>query len=125
VLFYQGVRQTRWPFLLWAMYAQSTPAGPIQAMTRRLYAVAPGGTALPITYKEVGITSPGFASSYLAPIGRADTSAARWVLNRLHHVGMDSVTQLRLVTVRSTLVDTGIAIDTLPTVVFPPSPEAR
>jgi hypothetical protein len=121
VLFYQGVRQTRWPFLLWAMYAQSTPPGPIQALTRRLYAVTPGGTAREITSVDVGLTLPGFASNYLAPISRGDTAAGRWVINRLHQVGMDSVVQLRLVTARSTLVDTGIAVDTLPVVVYPPT----
>ena len=28
VLWYQGERQTRWPFLAWAMYARSFPPGP-------------------------------------------------------------------------------------------------
>ena len=34
VVFYQGERQTRWPFLAWAMYSQSYPAGPITVAKR-------------------------------------------------------------------------------------------
>ena len=123
VLFYQGNRQTRWPFLLWAMYAQSYPRGPIEALTRELVAISRDGTSRSITYKDVGLTLPGFTSQCLAPLGRGDTSAGRWVVNRLNRLGPDSVVQLRLMTIRSTLVDSGVAVDTLPLVVFPAGPQ--
>lgn len=125
ILSYQGVRQTRWPFLLWAMYAQSTPPGPIEALTRQLVATSREGTRRVITSKDVGLTLPGFASNYLAPFSRGDTSAARWLVDRLNRLGPDSIAELRLETTRSRLVDSGIALDTLPPVVFPAAPRVE
>lgn len=124
VLSYQGVRQTRWPFLLWAMYAQSYPPGPIQALSRRLVATSPQGTTRQISNKDVGLSRPVFRGTYLQRFGRGDTSAARWLVDRLNQVGPDSVTELRLETLRYQLVDSGITAETLPVVVYPPKPQA-
>jgi hypothetical protein len=118
VLFYQGTRQTRWPFLAWAMYAQSYPPGPIEAFTRQLFAISRHGTRRAINYKDVGLSSPGFSSGYLAPFGRGVTAAGRWLVDRLNRVGPDSVAELRLETLRYRLVDSGVALDTLPPVVY-------
>jgi hypothetical protein len=124
VLSYQGTRQTRWPFLAWAMYAQSYPPGPIEAVTRRLVATSRHGTSRPIAYRDVGLTSPGFSSNYLQPLGRGDTSAARRLVDRLNRLGPDSVAQLRLETIRYRMVDSGVAVDTLPVVVYSANPQA-
>ena len=121
VLFYQGVRQTRWPFLLWAMYAESYPPGPIEVLRRRLIAISSGGTSRPVTSKDVGLTKPGFAGNYLIPLGRGDTWAGRWLLERLNQVGPDTVVGLQLEIIRWRLVDSGIALDTLPGVLYPPA----
>jgi hypothetical protein len=125
VLFYQGLRQTRWPFLLWAMYAQSYPPGPIEAMRRQLTAITASGTKRPVTYKDVGLTLPGFTGNYVMPLGRGDTSAGRWLIGRLNQVGPDTVVGLQLQTIRWRLVDSGIAFDTLPGIVYPPALEGR
>jgi hypothetical protein len=122
VLSYQGARQTRWPFLTWAMYAQSYPPGPIEAFVRRLVAVSADGTTRPITYKDVGLTVPALESRYVRPWSRGDTSAGRWLVDRLNRVGPDSVTQLRLKSLRYRLVASGIAVDTLPDLVYTPTP---
>jgi hypothetical protein len=122
VLSYQGARQTRWPFLLWAMYAQSIPPGPIQAFVWQLVAVAADGTTRPINNKDVGLSKPGLTSRYTRPFSRGDTSAGRWLVDRLNRVGPDSVAQIRLETLRYRLVESGIAVDTLPDVVYPPTP---
>jgi hypothetical protein len=123
ILSYQGLRQTRWPFLLWAMYAESYPPGPIEAMRRQLLAVSSRGVIRPINYRDVGLTRPGFSGNYLMPLGRGDTSAGRWLMERLNRVGPDTTVRLQLETIRWRLVDTGIALDTLPGVVYPPPPQ--
>jgi hypothetical protein len=124
VLSYQGNRQTRWPILAWAMYAQSIPPGPIEAENRELIAISRHGTSRVVRYREVGLSSPGFASAYLAPLSRGDTSAARRLIDRLNRLGPDSVAELRLVIARYRLVDSGVAVDTLPVAVFPAAPQA-
>ena len=42
VLFYQGDRQTRWPFLAWAMYESPFPR-PDGRHNRKLFATSAGG----------------------------------------------------------------------------------
>ena len=122
VLSWQGAQQTRWPFLVWAMYAQSTPPGPIQAFVSQLVAVSPHGTTREITSRDVGLSVPALASRYTRPFSRGDTTAGRWPVDRLNRVRQDSVAQIRLQTVRYRLVEPGIAVDTLPDVVFPDLP---
>jgi hypothetical protein len=119
VLSYQGVRQTRWPFLTWAMYARSYPAGPIEVVLRRLVVTSHNGATREISQRDVGLSSPAFKNNYLAPISRGDSTAARWLIDQLDRIGPDSVAELRLETTRYRLVDPGVAVDTLPPLRFP------
>jgi hypothetical protein len=120
VLSYQGAQQTRWPFLVWAMYARSTPPGPIRAFMYQLFAVSRHGRTRRILAKDLGLTTPAFNGLYIGPFSRGDTSAGRWLVDRLNRVGPDSVAQIRLEIRQYRLVDPGIAVDTLPDVVYPP-----
>jgi len=120
VLSYQGVRQTRWPFLVWAMYARSYPPGPIEVVLRELVAISSDGPR-EVTHRDVGLSKPAFKNNYLAPLTHGDTNAGRWLIDRLNRVGPDSVTQVRIETVRYRLVDSGVAVDTIPVVVYPAS----
>jgi hypothetical protein len=121
VLSYQGAQQTRWPFLVWAMYARSTPPGPIVAFVNQLFAVLPDGTVRKINYKDVGMSAPALAAIYTRPFSRGDSTAGRWLVDRLNRLGPDSVVQVGVRVIRYRLVDSGIAVDTLPDVVYPPT----
>jgi hypothetical protein len=123
VLSYQGVRQTRWPFLAWAMYARSYPPGPIEVVIRELVAVSPEGAQHEVGARDVGLSGPAFRNNYLAPLSRGDTTAGRWLVDRLNRLRADSVTQVRIETVRYRLVDgdPGVAVDTLVVVAYPAS----
>ena len=55
VISYQGHRQTRWPFLAWAMYARSWPPGPIQTMDRALVGRTAAGTEEEVTAWLAGL----------------------------------------------------------------------
>jgi hypothetical protein len=81
-------------------------------------AISRDGVSRRVTYRDVGLSGPGFSNNYLAPFSRGDSSAARWVVDRLNRTWPDSVTELRLETVRYRLVDPGLAIDTLPVLVY-------
>jgi hypothetical protein len=124
VLSYQGARQTRWPFLTWAMYARSYPAGPIEVETRQLVATWRSGASRAVTQYDVGLSWPAYNNGYLAPISRGDSAAARWVIGRLNRFGGDSVAEIRMQTIRYRLIDPGVATDTLPVLVYPTSPSA-
>lgn len=118
VVSYQGVRQTRWPFLTWAMYARSYPPGMIDMVTRKLIAISPRGMQREVSYRDVGLSLPAFNNNYLESFARGDSAAAEWLIDRLNRVGSDSVTELRLGVIRYRLTDSGVAVDTLPDMVY-------
>jgi hypothetical protein len=103
------------------MYAKSFPPGPIEAVLRTLIAISPDGKKRTVGNKDVGLTSPGLSSNYVQPFERGDTSAARWLVDRLNRFGPDSVAELRLVTVRHRLVGSRVVVDTLPITVYRPA----
>jgi hypothetical protein len=107
------------------MYAESYPPGPIQAKAYQLVAISAGGTTRPISNADIGLSRPALASRYIRPLSRGDTSAGRWLVDRLNRLGPDSVVQLRLETLNYRLVERGIAVDTLPDVVYTPTRETR
>jgi hypothetical protein len=121
VLLYQGAQQTRWPFLVWAMYAQSSPPGPIEAFMYEFVAMSPHGKARKLSNKDVGVSFAALGSRVTRPMSRGDTSAGRWLLDRVNRLGPDSAVQIRLETYRYRLVESGIAVDTLPAIMYPPS----
>ncbi|MEP6688259.1 MAG: hypothetical protein ABJC36_07905 [Gemmatimonadales bacterium] len=122
VLSYQGARQTRWPFLTWAMYARSYPAGPVEIVTRQLIVTSRSGASRQISQYDVGLTISAFNNNYLAPVSRGDSAAARWLIDRLNATGGDSVVELRLQTIRYRMIEPGVATDTLPPLIYRATP---
>jgi len=122
VLSYQGYRQTRWPFLTWAMYARSYPPGPIQVMVRRLIARATSGTEEEVTSYHVGLSQAAFRNAYLVPLSKHDSTAARELLTRLNQERDDKFVRVRLEQVQSTLSDTGIVREELPVIYYQATP---
>src|SRR5690349_7743414 len=122
VLSYQGSRQTRWPFLAWAMYAQSYPPGPVQAKKRRLIGTTAKGADVALTHQVVGLSGPAFGTTYIAPIYRGDTSVARELLARVNRGRSDSIIRLRTSGEVYTVTDTGLRTDSLPVLTFQVAP---
>lgn len=118
VLSYQGYRQTRWPFLTWAMYARSHPPGPVQVMTRRLIGTAASGAEENITAYALGLPGPAFRNAYFVPLSKHDSSAAAELLTRLNRGRNDALVAIRLEEVRSTLSDTGVVREELPIITY-------
>jgi hypothetical protein len=122
VLSYQGVRQTRWPFLAWAMYAKSYPPGPIVVTIRRIFGVSTDGRRREVTPYLVGLSGPAFRNTYLLPLENGDSAVARRLGNTVNREGRDIMAQLRLETTQYRLVDSGVVVDTAPPVTFPVTP---
>lgn len=124
VVFYQGQRQTRWPFLAWAMYAKSLPPGPIETRQRRLIGVTAGGEEEAVTSPLVGVSKSTFGRYYVQPMGRGDSARARELIERLNRRRDVPIVELRLEGETYSVSDTGIVKETHPTVSFPADPSA-
>ncbi len=124
VLSYQGLRQTRWPFLAWAMYAKSYPPGPIEATTRRLIGTTASGKEEEVTAHGAGLPGPAFRNAYIAPLWRGDSAPAYELIHRLNRERADPVVQLRLEGERQVLTDTGVVTEVLPEAVYRADPSA-
>ncbi len=120
VLSYQGVRQTRWPFLAWGMYAKAHAKGPIQAQERRLTGLTASGQKQEITGYLLGLSRPSVRMLYLIPINRGDTAVAESLLVRVNKGREDPIVELRVEGVRYTLADTGVVTEPLPVVSYRP-----
>ena len=126
VLWYQGERQTRWPFLAWAMYARSFPPGPIDMTTRRLVATLASGKEEQLTAGLVGLPAPAFQKTYVAAAWKGDSAPAYELIRRLNRVATDPIVQLRFEGETQTLVDSGVVTTPLPVITFrAPSSSAR
>jgi hypothetical protein len=122
VLYYQGERQTRWPFLAWAMYARSFPAGPITVATTRLIATSASGKEEEVNSWLVGLPSAAFRNAYIAPQWKGDSAPAYELIQRLNRGRNDPVVRLRMERERQSLVDTGVVRETLPVVTYQAHP---
>jgi hypothetical protein len=122
VLSYQGMRQTRWPFLTWAMYAKSYRPGPIQTMNRFLVGTTLQGKKEEVSPTLVGLSKPTFRNMYINPLYRGDSAPAHELLSRLNRGRNDPFVELRTIGTRYTLADTGVVTEQLPIFVYRAEP---
>jgi hypothetical protein len=108
VLSYQGHRQTRWPFLAWAMYAKSFPPGPIQTVKRRIVGRTFKGETTQLTGYLVGVPTPTLRNAYIKPLLAGDSTAARELLSRLNRDREDPFVEVWVEGEQHTLTDSGI-----------------
>lgn len=118
VVSYQGVGQTRWPFLAWAMYARAYKKGPIETLDRRIKGTTATGAELEVNSGLVGLSRPTLRMLYMNPMNKGDTAAAQALLTRLNHDRTDPFVEVRLEGIRYTLADTGVVTEPLPVVTY-------
>jgi hypothetical protein len=118
VVSYQGHRQTRWPFLAWAMYARSFPPGPIETMDRSLTGTTASGTEEEVTAWLVGLSRPAFRNAYMNPLFEGDSTVARELLGRINRNREDRFVEIRTSGKRYRLTDDGILTEDLPVHTF-------
>jgi hypothetical protein len=108
VVFYEGRRQTLWPFLTWTMYKNSRPPGPIEARKTRVIGVTRQSREEEVTARLAGLPAPTLVDLYTGPMRQGDSAAARRLFSRLNARRVDSLVQLRVEVENFRLTDTGV-----------------
>jgi hypothetical protein len=115
---YQGVGQTRWPFLAWAMYARSFPPGPIQTTKRGLIGVTSSGKEEEVTPRLVGLSKPMFRNIYINPLYRGDQAVADELIRRLNRGRQDPFVEIRTEGEKYRLADSGFVTEKFPVITY-------
>jgi hypothetical protein len=118
VVSYQGHRQTRWPFLAWAMYARSYPPGRIQTMDRSLIGTTASGAKEEVTPWLVGLSRPAFRNAYVNPLFEGDSTTGRELLARINQNREDPFVEIHTTGKRYSIADSGILTEDLPVYTF-------
>jgi hypothetical protein len=115
---YRRERGTLWPFMQWAMYKNSRPAGPVEVQQRRMLAVTASGARDTVTPRLLGLSVTVLEQDYLRPMRTGDTSVAPRLLDRLNQGREDPYVELRLESETYTVTDTGLARRSNPVVTY-------
>jgi len=118
LVFYQGRRQTMWPFLTWAMYKNSRPAGPIQARRTQILAVTATGKTERISSGFAGLPQPALREMYIEGLRRQDSSVAQQLIHRLNLHRTDPVVEIRVVGQTYNLTPGGVVVRDNPVLSF-------
>jgi hypothetical protein len=119
---YEGPIQTRWPFLMWAMYKNPHPPGPVRALKNRVIGVTESGKREQITGRLVGLPWPAIGRMYVQPMRAGDSTAAQRFFNRLNRNRSDPFVELRMESETFTVTDTGVVRQTNPVQIFRADP---
>ncbi len=124
VILRQGEHQTLWPFLAWAMYKDSRPAGPVQAEERLLFGVTAKGAREEVAWPLTGLSRPALGRNVIQPMLAGDSSAARDLISRVNIGRADPFVEVLLEVDRYTISDTGLVKQQLPVIAYRVSPTA-
>jgi hypothetical protein len=117
-LLYSAERKTMWPFLDWAMYKDSRPAGPIRANKKRIMGITAAGQRESVTTDLTGVSITAFTMLYLQPMWTGDSSAARRLFDRLNRERDDSFIELRVESETYTVTDSGVVREDNPPITY-------
>ena len=106
----QRQNQTTWPWLTWAMYKDSRPAGPIVGERRRLSGVTETGVRSPSTRTRLGSASSWSTGLFVRPWLLGDTTAAPRLFAHLNQRRRDPLVEIRLSVETYTVTDSGTAV---------------
>jgi hypothetical protein len=110
ILHNQRQNQTTWPWLKWAMYKDSRPAGPIVGERRRLSGVTETGREVRIDEDSAGLSRFVVNRTFVVPWLQGDTSAASRLLAHLNQRRPDPLVKIRLSIETYTVTDSGMAV---------------
>ena len=117
-LVHAGERDTMWPFMIWAMYKHSRPAGPVEVNQRRILAVTESGARDTVTPHLLGQSITILDQRYHRPLMNGDRAAAVRLFERLNRGRTDPYVALLLESETYTVTDTGLAKRENPVVTF-------
>ncbi|HKU63282.1 MAG TPA: hypothetical protein VJQ44_18925 [Gemmatimonadales bacterium] len=106
----QRQNQTTWPWLTWAMYKDSRPAGPIEGERRRLSGLTQAGHQVVIDEDSVGLSKFVVNRLFIRPWQLGDTTAAPRLFAQLNQRRRDPLVKIRLSVESYTVTDSGMAV---------------
>ena len=107
-----------WPVLLWALYKDSRPQGPIRSHLRRVMAISAAGERVEVTDELIGLGPPAITRLYGRPMLAGDPDAARRLFARLNRTREDPFIELRLDGRELTLTPSGVRSEPLPVITY-------
>jgi hypothetical protein len=111
-------RDTVWPFMIWAMYKHSRPAGPVEVNQRYILAVTASGARDTVTPELLGLSITILDQRFHRPLMGGDTTVVPALFERLNQGRSDPYVELRLVSETYTVTDTGLARRRNPVVTY-------
>ena len=114
---YSAERDTLWPFMVWAMYKHSRPAGPVKANRRHILAVTASGARDTVTPHLLGLSITVLDQRYHRPLMNGDTTVVPELFERLNRRRSDPYVELHLESETFTVTDTGLARQRNPVVI--------
>ena len=121
---YSAERGTLWPFMVYAMYKHSRPAGPVEVNQRAILAVTASGARDTVTDRLLGVSVTVLDQRYHRPLMTGDTTVVPVIFERLNRGRSDPYVRLDLVSETYTVTDTGLARQANPVVTYR-APEVR
>lgn len=118
----RGNRQILWPFMVWAMYKDSRPPGPITMWKSRIVGVTANGDSVGVTRSLLGVSSFALVRMYTRPLLMGDSAVAQQLISQLNRQRQDPVVELRVNRETYTATDTGIVRKDDPTISYRPHP---
>ena len=115
---YSAGRGTLWPFMVYAMYKHSRPAGPVEVNQRAILAVTASGARDTVTDHLLGVSVTVLDQRYHRPLMTGDTTVVPVIFERLNRGRSDPYVRLDLVTETYTVTDTGLARQAKPVLTF-------
>jgi hypothetical protein len=101
---------TTWPWLPWAMYKDSRPAGPIVAERRRLSGVTASGRTVTVEEDSAGLSRFVVNRTYVRPWLLGDTAAAPRLFAHLNQRRSDPFVKLQLSVETYTVTDSRMVV---------------
>lgn len=111
-------RDTLWPFMVWAMYKNSRPSGPVEVNRRHILAVTAAGRRDTVTPHLLGLSITVLDQRFHRPLMGGDTTVVPVLFERLNRQRADPYVALHLVSETYTVTDTGLARRTNPVVTY-------
>ena len=111
-------RGTLWPFMVYAMYKHSRPAGPVEVNQRAIVGVTASGARDTVTDRLLGVSITVLDQRYHRPLMSGDTTVVPGIFERLNRGRTDPYVELDLVSQTYTVTDTGLVREENPVVTY-------
>jgi hypothetical protein len=125
-MLHAGERKRLWPFLVWAMYKNSRPGGPVETNVRHLVGVTSDGQRVDVDDGTVGLGYPAIERMYIRPMLDGDSASAQRLAARLNRWRAEEpLAEIRIESERYTVTDSGIVRRANPVVAYRVDPSVR